>query len=203
MKKILTIVLILVFTVFSLYAFDDLDDDDGFYSFSNITTGYGAVYNSDSGLINSIDLGFSFNFAGMDDTRSFGIGLGTRCDVLFGAGNNRRFIGVDCLIGPFFNFRLNKATSINLTVGPDFGAYTYGNNTDYFAIGPGADVSVVLTPPTMNVFSFAAGIVGSAKFPVSSYDSSMYFSAIPYVAFNFNFTPAPYYYYPYGALVIY
>ena len=108
MKKILTIVLILVFTVFSLYAFDDLDDDDGFYSFSNITTGYGAVYNSNSGLINSIDLGFSFNFAGMDDTRSFGIGLGTRCDVLFGAGNNRRFIGVDCLIGPFFNFRLNK-----------------------------------------------------------------------------------------------
>ncbi len=202
MKKILITVLILAVTLTSVFAYDDFDDEDYFYSFSNITTGYGAVYLDRDAFYNTVDLGFSFNFAGLDDTRSFGIGVGSRFDVLFGAGNSRNYLGVDFLVGPFLTFRLNRSTKINLTVGPDFGFYTFGGRSEYYSIGPGADVSVVLTPPTLDIFSFAAGVVGSAKFSVSDSVSGVCISAIPYVAFNFNFTPTPYYY-PYGALVIY
>ncbi|MGN0907250.1 MAG: hypothetical protein ACI4NM_08885 [Bullifex sp.] len=202
MKKILAAILILLIPVTAAFAYDDLDDGDDFYSFSNITTGYGAVYYTNDALYSSIDLGFSFNFAGLDDTRSFGIGLGSRFDILFGVGNSRNYLGVDVLVGPFFTFSLTRAAKINLTVGPDFGFYTFGGRSEYYSLGPGADVSVVLTPPSLDFFSFAAGVVGSAKFPISSSVSDVCLSAIPYVAFNFNFTPTPYYY-PYGALVIY
>ena len=202
MKKILITIMILLIPVTAVFAYDDLDDGDDFYSFSNITTGYGAVYSTGDALYNSIDLGFSFNFAGLDYTRTFGIGLGSRFDILFGAGNSRSYLGVDFLVGPFLTFSLSRMARINLTVGPDFGFYTYGDRSEYYTIGPGADVSVVLTPPSLDFFSFAAGVVGSAKFQISSSVSGVCLSAIPYVAFNFNFTPTPYYY-PYGALVIY
>ena len=50
----------------------------------------------DGKLINTIDVGLSYNFAGMNDFRTLGIGLGSRFDALFGVGNKTPKNYIDC-----------------------------------------------------------------------------------------------------------
>ena len=87
MKRLILLAFITIITLLPIVADDSLDNRT--YSYSNITSGYGAFITKD-GVINSVDLGFSFNFATMDDSNKLGIGLGTRCDVLFGVGNKNK-----------------------------------------------------------------------------------------------------------------
>ena len=121
MKRLILLAFITIITLLPIVADDSLDNRT--YSYSNITSGYGAFITKD-GVINSIDLGFSFNFATMDDSNKLGIGLGTRCDVLFGVGNkNKSYIGSNVLFGPYFHYNLDSNISLNLTVGPIFNFY--------------------------------------------------------------------------------
>lgn len=203
MKKIFVILLLSLIAVVPLLADDFFDDDDeDFYSYSNLTTGYGALI-KEGKVLNSVDLGFTFNLAGMDRSRTFGIGLGTRFDVLFGVSNKNvdSYIGLDFIIGPYFHIAMNRIVSFNITVGPFFNYYTIGNRQEdeHFTIGPGVDASITLTPPSFDDISFSIGSLGSANFGLT--DEPVSFSIIPYVSFNIHFTNT--YYPPYGSLIIY
>lgn len=203
MKKILCVLLLSLLVILPVVADDFFDDDDDdFFSYSNITTGYGALVQSGK-VLNSFDLGFSFNFAGMNNSRTLGIGLGSRFDVLFGVGNGGidSYLSVDALIGPFFHIPFNRTVALNLTVGPFFNFYSTGSlsSDEHVSIGPAVDCSVSLTPPGFDGISFGIGSLFSAN--ISLNDDPNSFSFIPYVAFNIQFSDS--YYPPYGALVIY
>lgn len=203
MKKIFIILLLSLVALVPLLADDFFDDDDDdFYSYSNLTTGYGALI-QEGKVLNSVDLGFSFNFAGMDRSRTFGIGLGTRFDVLFGVSNKnvKNYLGIDFIIGPFFHITMNRIVSLNITAGPFFNYYATGDRQEdeHFTIGPGVDASITLTPPSFDNISFSIGSLAAANFSLK--DEPMSFSVVPYVAFNIHFTNS--YYPPYGSLIIY
>ena len=202
MKKLLVILLLLLVAVVPLLADDFFDDDNDFYSYSNITTGYGALI-QDGKVLNSVDLGFSFNFAGMDLSRTFGIGLGSRFDVLFGVSNKdvKSYLGLACVVGPYFHIVMNRVVSLNATIGPFFNYYSTGDykNDEHFTIGPGVDLSITLTPPSFNDISFSIGSLGSVNFSLK--DEPISFSVVPYVSFDIHFSNA--YYPPYGSLIIY
>ena len=108
------------------------------------------------GVINSIDLGFSFNFATMDDSNKLGIGLGTRCDVLFGVGNkNKSYIGSNVLFGPYFHYNPDSNISLNLTVGPIFNFYFLEDlKNEQITIGPAIDCFATFTPASFQNISF-------------------------------------------------
>ena len=203
MKKLLLLVFLSIITLTTLFASDSIDEEIGFYTYSNITSGYGAFITEDK-VLNSIDLGFSFNFASMNDTNTLAIGLGSRCDVLFGVGNknNKAYIGVDVLLGPYFHFKMNKIVSFNLTVGPLFNCYFLDDSkNEKYTIGPGVDGFFTFTPPSFNDISFSIGSLAAVNFSLQNEATS--FTLVPYVSINLHFTKSYYTPYPYGALVIF
>ena len=203
MKKLLLLVFLSLIALSTLFAEDTLDDELGLYSYTNITSGYGAFI-TEKGVLNSIDLGFSFNFASMDDSNTFGIGLGSRCDVLFGVGNknNKAYIGADVLVGPYFHYKMNKIISFNLTVGPVFNCYySGGSKEEKYTIGPGFDGFITLTPPSFDNISFSVGSLAAVNFSLQNEATA--FTVVPYVSIDLHFTKSYYTPYPYGALVIF
>lgn len=200
MKKILIILIISLVFVLPVMA-DDFDDDFDFYSYSSVNTGYGAII-QDGKLINTIDVGFSYNFASMNDFRTLGIGLGSRFDALFGVGNKTPKNYIDCsfLLGPFFHIVINRAIALNLTAGPLFGFYKDGNTRDdeHFTIGPAIDASITLTPQSFNSISFSFGTLAAVNFGFAS--EPVMYSVVPYVSFNMVFSNS---YIPYNSLIIY
>ena len=180
---------------------DDFDDDFDFYSYSSVNTGYGAII-QDGKLINTIDVGFSYNFASMNDFRTLGIGLGSRFDALFGVGNKTPKNYIDCsfLLGPFFHIVINRAIALNLTAGPLFGFYKDGNTRDdeHFTIGPAIDASITLNPQSFNSISFSFGTLAAVNFGFAS--EPVMYSVVPYVSFNMVFSNS---YIPYNSLIIY
>ena len=169
----------------------------------NISTGYGALLSSNANYY-TLDLGCTFNFAALNNTSSFGIGLGTRCDFLLGlnSSNTKKYAGVDVLVGPFFHVGINRALSLNITAGPLFYTYYVDNlSKERYAIGPGVDGAITITPPTFDNISFSFGSLVAAAFSLNNDPTSIF--VVPYISFNIHFNQSYYTPYPYGALVIY
>lgn len=200
MKRLILLAFITIITLLPIVADDSLDNRT--YSYSNITSGYGAFITKE-GVINSVDLGFSFNFASMDDSNKLGIGLGTRCDVLFGVGNkNKSYIGSNVLFGPYFHYNLDSNISLNLTVGPIFNFYFLEDlKNEQITIGPAIDCFATFTPSSFQNISFSVGALAAANFSLQNQATA--FSIIPYVSINMNFLKSNFRPYPYEILVIF
>lgn len=201
MKK-LTVLLLIILAMLPLFAYSE-EEEYGTYSYYNISTGYGALLSSNANYY-TLDLGCTFNFAALNNTSSFGIGLGTRCDFLLGlnSSNTKKYAGVDVLVGPFFHVGINRALSLNITAGPLFYTYYVDNlSKERYAIGPGVDGAITITPPTFDNISFSFGSLVAAAFSLNNDPTSIF--VVPYISFNIHCNQSYYTPYPYGALVIY
>ena len=79
--------------------------------------------------------------------------------------------------------------------------YVDNLSKERYAIGPGVDGAITITPPTFDNISFSFGSLVAAAFSLNNDPTSIF--VVPYISFNIHFNQSYYTPYPYGALVIY
>lgn len=148
MKRLICIFAALL-TLFALPASSD-------YTYSGMQFGYGYSYYGEQSH-HAVSLGFSAGYTDISESSDFGIGAGTRVNMLIESGNSTP-LSITTLIGPELVFPFTSAVSLRLLAGPSFNMMDTGDGkTSVFSIAPAADLSFEFTIPDFDLFTLSIG----------------------------------------------
>lgn len=186
MKKLLTLLILLILPFSLLYAADNhygdpfAEEQNYLTSYFDFTMGYGYTRMvSDSATMeqNGIDFGFGFGFVDMNPRINMGFGMGIRFDALANFWNDEGST-FNTMIGPKFLFELNDYMNLSLLVGPAFNAVGK-NNTGILSIAPACDITLEFYPSKSSAVSFKVGTALYGQIGIG--EKTFGLSAVPYL----------------------
>ena len=184
MRKITASVLVLLFSLSSLWALNEVPESPypPTYSYTTISTGFSISAAEKEEVRNAIPVSFQAGVLSNNESGSMALGFGTRIDIGFGIGSNSRNISIDTMAGL-------------VLAGCAFGFIDTEENPDLLTMGPALSAALRITPAGFSAVALDAGAAVYGQFGIGDEYTGVNF--VPYVSITFDLSSWPVFFHPY------
>lgn len=197
MRKLTISVMILLFSLSSVWALNEVQESPypPTYSYTTISTGFSISAADGEEVRNAVPVSFQAGVLSNNESGSMAMGFGTRIDIGFGIGSNSRNISIDTMAGLDMLFRFNRSFAIDVLAGCAFGFIGTDENPDILTIGPALSAALRITPAGFSAVALDAGAAVYGQFGIGDEYTGVNF--VPYVSITFDISSWPVLFHPY------
>lgn len=197
MRKIAVSVLVLLFSIPTLWALNEMQESPypPTYSYTTLSTGFSISAAEGEDMRNAIPVSFQAGVLSNNESGSMALGFGTRIDIGFGIGSNSRNISIDTMAGLDMLFRFNRSFALDVLAGCAFGFTDTDENTSVLTMGPALSAALRVTPAGFSAVALDAGAAVYGQFGIGDEYTGVNF--VPYVSITFDLSSWPVFFHPY------
>lgn len=197
MRKIAVSVLVLLFSIPTLWALNEMQESPypPTYSYTTLSTGFSISAAEGEDMRNAIPVSFQAGVLSNNESGSMALGFGTRIDIGFGIGSNSRNISIDTMAGLDMLFRFNRSFALDVLAGCAFGFIDTEENPDLLTMGPALSAALRITPAGFSAVALDAGVAVYGQFGIGDEYTGVNF--VPYVSITFDLSSWPVLFHPY------